>query len=152
MSGVPVETIRQMYNCKIGSGAEEIAENYWRDILKSSESQRFSSLIDRHELNIRTDLLEAETQFWDIFRHGGLENLPKQKGEFQPEVTAYLESLKSYEDLEFYENGENVRPATENLLEQFRERKYTEDASDDQIAVMIINEGLENSDKKVILP
>ena len=142
--GIPIDTVQQCQYAELAEKAETIAERYWEEIIETEEAQRFNPLIARHDRkNLQYDILEAEAQFWQAFRKGTLEELPSEPEEFNEDLETRLESLDFYEKHEFYPNGANVRPATEELIENFRERKYTEEVEDSQIVVDILNSRLE---------
>lgn len=123
--------------------AEEIAENYWRQDIEEEEFDRFEPLITRYDPYIEDGLLEAQAQFWSMFTIGMLEELPEEEGVYTEPVESKLDTLEFYADNEFYDHGDYVEEETKRLLEQFRERKYSESKSDPEIAVEMLNNGLE---------
>lgn len=123
--------------------AEEAAEIYWRQALEEDEVDRFEPLINRYDPYVEDDILEAQAQFWSMFTIGMLEDLPEAEEAYPDPVESKLETLEGYADNEFYDHGENVEKETKKLLEHFRERKYSESKSDPEIAVEMLNDGLE---------
>lgn len=124
--------------------AEEIAQNYWEDILGKNEPDQLKPLIERYNgANIENDdVLEAQAQFWSIFRLGGLEQLPEENRVYPKNLEKLIDRLEFYTGKGYYNRGENVKEQTKRLVEEFRERKNTEDRRHEQIPTDILNEGL----------
>lgn len=143
------ETPEELHYEAAAESVEDIAEKYWDEILESEEVQRFRPLIERHDIDIPDDdVLEAQAQFWSMFTVGMLEDLPEASGEYPEFVEKKLEDLDSYKHTPSYSNGENVEAATRDILEEFRDRKHDESRPDPEIAVEMLNEGLERWERK----
>lgn len=143
------ETPEELHYEAAAESIEEIGEMYWDEITDSDEVKRFRPLIERHDIEIpEDDVLEAQAQFWSMFTIGMLEELPETTGMYPDYIEQKLESLETYEHNPSYSNGENVEDATKDLLERFRDRKHDESKSDPEIAVEMLNEGLEKWERK----
>lgn len=128
--------------------AEEVAEIYWRQALEEDEVDRFEPLINRYDPYVEDDVLEAQAQFWSMFTIGMLEDLPEAEEVYTDPVESKLDDLEGYAYNTFYDHGENVEEETKKILETFRERKYSESKSDPEIAVEMLNNGLEYWESK----
>lgn len=143
------ETPEELHYGAAAESIEDVADKYWDEIVETDEVQRFRPLIERHDIDIpEDDVLEAQAQFWSMFTVGMLEELPENSGVYPGYVEEKLEGLDTYEHNPSYSNGENVEEATRNLLERFRDRKHDEPKSDPEIAVEMLNEGLEHWERK----
>lgn len=124
--------------------AEKVAEDYWNQILETDEAAQVEVLVDRYDTEVEDDdVLEAQAQFWSMFTIGMLEDLPEAEGVYPEIVEKQIESLDSYSYKEHYNRGENVEEETRNIVEVFRQRKHSEEKNDMDIAVEILNNGLE---------
>lgn len=143
------ESPEELHYDAAAESIEDIAEKYWEEIVESEEVQRFRPLIERHDIEIPDDdVLEAQAQFWSIFTVGMLDDLPKTTGEYPDVVEQKLGTLDSYSHNPWYSNGENVESATRDILEEFRERKHDKSRPDPEIAVEMLNKGLERWEQK----
>lgn len=142
------ETPEELHYDAAAESIEDVADKYWDEILESEEVQRFRPLIERHDIEIPEDnVLEAQAQFWSMFTLGMLEELPEATGVYPEFVEEKLEGLDGYKHNPSYSNGENVEDATRDILEEFRDRKHDESRPDPEIAVEMLNKGLERWDK-----
>ena len=127
---------------------EEVADDNWRGIKAEQEVCDLSPLLERYDTDFEDDLIEAQAQFWQNFRIGALDDLPKTHGVYPEGLDNALKKLEVYERKRFYENGENVEKATREKIEEFRDRKHSEKRSNQEIAVEMLNEGLDNLDPR----
>lgn len=142
------ETPEQISYNAAAETAEKVAEDYWRQILGSDEAAQVEVLLDRYDREIEDDdVLEAQAQFWSMFTIGMLEELPETEGVYPEIVEKQIESLESYAHKEHYNRGDNVEEETRNIVEVFRQRKHSEEKNDAEIAVEILNNGLERWEK-----
>lgn len=143
------ESPEELHYDAAAESIEHLADKYWDEILESEEVQRFRPLIERHDIDIPDDdVLEAQAQFWGMFTVGMLEDLPETSGKYPELVEEKLEGLDSYQHTPSYSNGENVEDATRDILEEFRDRKHEEERPDPEIAVEMLNKGLERWERK----
>lgn len=143
------ESPEELHYDAAAESIEDIAEKYWEEIVESEEVQRFRPLIERHDIEIPDDdVLEAQAQFWSMFTVGMLEDLPRTTGEYPDVVEQKLGTLDSYSHNPSYSNGENVESATRDILEEFRDRKHDESRPDPEIAVEMLNKGLERWEQR----
>ncbi|MFB6175228.1 MAG: hypothetical protein ABEJ87_04595, partial [Candidatus Nanohalobium sp.] len=142
------ETPEELHYGAAAESIEDVADKYWDEIVESEKVQRFRPLIERHDIEIPDDdVLEAQAQFWSMFTVGMLEDLPETTGVYPEFVEEKLEGLDSYEHNPSYTKGENVEEATRELLESFRDRKHDKSKTDPEVAVDMLNEGLERWDR-----
>lgn len=134
--------MEELHYAEVAQSIEETAEFYWNDIVDGAEE--FSPLIERYDISVNDDVLEGQAQFWELFRLGELDDLPKDKQVYPEPLRKRLDGLDTYARNRFYEKGESVEDATKNIVERFRERKHTEGREDHEIAVDMLNRGLEN--------
>lgn len=127
---------------------EEVADDFWKEIKGGQEIGDLSPLLNRYNADFEDDLMEAQAQFWQIFRIGALDDLPETKGVYPESLDSTLDKLEVYEGKRFYENGENVEEATREQIEEFRDRKHSEERPDHEIAAEMLNKGLDKLDHR----
>ncbi len=134
--------VRTGPNYGVMSEVDEYVEDNWERIRGDPALEFIEPVFSRHEPDVRDDILEAQAQFWSLFRYGALDELPADGHNLELEES--LEEIDNYYTGHvLYEYGENVRNMTELLIDEYRERRDTGTDGDPDAAAQILNEGLE---------
>ncbi|MFB6292354.1 MAG: hypothetical protein ABEI58_03080 [Candidatus Nanohaloarchaea archaeon] len=117
-------------------------EENW-DRIRDAESLEFlEPVFSRHEPGMRDDFLEAQAQFWTLFRHEALDDLPREG--YHPRLEEALENIdRDYTGHPLYEYGGNVRNMTEVLIDEYRMLRDAGAVSEPEAAAKVLNRGLE---------
>ncbi|MFB6145001.1 MAG: hypothetical protein ABEJ99_00675 [Candidatus Nanohaloarchaea archaeon] len=121
----------------------EYVEHRWDEILALEATDFAEPVIDRYESDIEKpdDMMEAQAQFWSLFRAGAFEDIAEDGSDFysDPLEERLSDIDEYYTDHRWYDHGDNVRNELEDRIERFRER-VSDGAEPGVTAVDIVNQ------------